>query len=268
MKKLFAVLLVLVMALSAAAYAEEEEWVDFPVRHPDARAFDSCWVSGDAMVRIDAFCRLDGFEMNIVEITGDETFNAWEYIMDYDEETRRLVCNGIGLKSVNTVEDDEIADSYNVYEDGTASFYLGDDGNLYWDDEKESTFQATAFHKIGKFPDVYVSDKATIAVKYAGEDLIYDVDMEMDESENQDWSWSLAGSYDPASDTLPVQGFKLLYTYRDDGELDLDAEQFETEVNAVFTVNEDRTLVCSSDDPAIDGMVFERTWTQLWQWVF
>ena len=71
MKKLMAILMVMAMllSLSAAALAEAEEvpesegwsdetWVDFPVQHPDALAFDSYWVSGDGMVRIDANCRL------------------------------------------------------------------------------------------------------------------------------------------------------------------------------------------------------------------
>ena len=268
MKKLFAILLVLALTVCAAAFAEEEEWVDFADLHPEARSFDSYWVSGDAQVRVNGFCRSDAFEMIIVEMTSDRTFNAWEYIMTYDDDTHMLICDGDGLKSVNTFENGEIVESHNEYENGSASFFLDDDGNLYWDDAMEDTFQATVFHKIGYFPDFYACDRAMIEVRYAGEDLRYDVVLDWANSASETWSWSLSGDYDPATDTLPVSGYKHLYTYNEGGELDLDADQQETEVTAVFTVDENRNLFCSSDDESIDGMTFERSWGNMWQWEF
>ena len=271
MKKLFAILLVLILAMCAAAFAEEEEeeWVPFPELHPEAKAFESYWVSGDAQVRINAFCRDDCFEMIIVEMTGEDTFNSWEYIMNYDDETGRLVCDGVGLKSVNRIVDDEIAEFHNEYEDGYATFFLNEDGNLCWDDAMEPTFQATTFQKIGYFPDFYEVNETMMEVRYAGEETIYDIRIDRPESENQSWSWSLSGRFDPESGTLPVNGFKLLYTYKEDGELDLDADQKEAEVNAVLSLDADDNLVCSSDDGSLDGLVFIRTWTDLmWKWEF
>ncbi len=273
MKKLWAMMLALALApavcVSAFAEAEDTEWVDFPVLHPEALAFESNWVSGDAMIRINGFCRLDAFEMHIVEMTGENTFNSWEYIMDYDDEQHKLICNGIGLKAANTFDaEGMITESVTEYEDGNATFFLNEDGDLSWDDEKEDTFQATVFHKIGSFTDVYVCDRATLRVQWAGEDLIYDVWLDWADSAFASWSWALAGNYDPATDTLPLDGFKLLYTYLENGDLDLNADQHETEVTATFTLDENDYLHVASDDETIDGLLFERTWLNMWQWEF
>lgn len=270
MKKLISLLLALtlVLSLSAAPAEEESEWVDFADRYPEAKAFDSFWVSGDGQVRINAFCRLDGFEMIIEWMTGDDTFTYWEYLMTYDQENHKLVCDGIGLMAENKIKDGEVTESKTIYQDGTASFWLNDQGELCWDDEKEDTFSATTFHKIGNFPDTYTCDRATLELKYAGEDLIYDVNLDWADSAFQSWHWALGGNYDPETDTLPVEGYKLLYTYKEDGELDLDADQHETEVKATFTLNENRNVVISSDDETINGLVFERNWINMWQWVY
>ena len=272
MKKLFAALLSLMIAAAACAMAcaEDEEWIDFPDRYPGARAFESYWVSGDAQVRIDAFCRLDGFEMNIVWMTGEHTFTAWEYIMTYDEETGRLVCSGTGMMTENTIDDaGEITRCDTVYEDGTASFWLNEDGDLNWDDEKESTFSATVFHRIGRFPGTYTGHDITVNVRYAGEDLLYDVNLEHGDGTSVGWNWnSMTGIYDPETDTLPVEGSRVFYTWLEEGKLDLDADLMETEVKAVFRVDGEGRLVCASDDSTIDGLVFDPVLTPMWQWEF
>ena len=122
MKKFFAMMLALAMMLTVCMYAfaetEEAEWVDFPDLHPEALAYESDWISGDAMIRINGFCRLDGFEMHVVEMTGDNTFNSWEYLMTYDDEQHKLVCDGIGLKAANTFDEDgAITESVTEYDD-------------------------------------------------------------------------------------------------------------------------------------------------------
>ena len=266
MKKLLAVLLTLALAICAAADAEENEWTDFADLHPEARAFDSIWVSDDGRVRIDAFCRDDGFEMIIEEMTGADSFNAWEYLMTYDDENHRLVCDCAGLKSVNRIADGEVAESHVEYEDGSAAFRLDAEGNLCWEDEKEATFRTAAFRRIGRFPDSYVCERAGLRIRYTGEDLFYSAVLDWADSAFQNWCWFLNGRYDPVTDTLPVEGIKLFYTYLDDASLDPNADMHETAVKAVFTVSEDRSLVCASDDKTIDGLVFERMWTDMWQW--
>ena len=91
------------------------------------------------------------------------------------------------------------------------------------------------------------------------------------ENASQAWSWSLSGNYDPKANTLVMNGFRLLYTYKADGELDLDADQQDEEVNAVFAFDEEGYLVCTeSTDPAIMGIKFELDPESygMWAWVF
>ena len=97
--------------------------------------------------------------------------------------------------------------------------------------------------------------------------------MWLDKPENasQAWSWSLSGNYDPKANTLVMKGFRLLYTYKADGELDLDADQLDEEVNAVFAFDGEGYLICTeSTDPAIMGIRFEYDPESygMWAWVF
>lgn len=264
--------LCLVLGCGLGCLAEEAAEKTYSELHPEVLAFDSYWVSGDAAVRIDARHTEGGYEMNIVEMTGENTFNSWEYLLVYDEEKKALVANGTGMKYANTFGDGgEIIESQKEYEDGNASFYINDQGELAWSDEKESTFEATLFHRIGYFPGTYLHDRATLRINWAGEDLIYDVNLDWTDSASQSWTWALSGNYDPEAGNLPLSGFKLLYTYKDDGELDLDADQHEAEVNAVFALDDNMQLVVvSSDDDTLAGLAFERdaTFDYMWLWQF
>ncbi len=274
MKKRTALISVLVLALTLcfSVFAEESPEMTYAEMHPDVLAFDSYWVSGDGTVRIDSNATEGGFEMLIVEMTGDTAFNSWEYLLTYDEENKRLVADGTGMKSANRFDETGvITDSQYEYEDGTAYFFINENGELCWMDEKESSFEATVFHKIGNFPGIYVCDRAQLRISWAGEDLIYDVSMDWANSAFESWSWLLSGNYDPETDTLPLSGFTLMYTYREGGELDLEADQHEAEVNAVFAFDEDNILTCvSSDDESLNGLKFEYNpeYYGMWMWEF
>ncbi len=275
MKKLIMILLVLCFSVAAitafAGNAPEKTYAD---EHPGVLAFNSYWVSGDAKIRIDARDSDDGYEIVVVEMTGEKSFNSWEYLLEYDEETKSLVADGNGMKAANTFDETgTITDSQYEYEDGSARFFINDQDQLCWSDDKESTFEATVFHRIGRFPGVYSNSdrEAKLKVNWAGEDLIYDVWLDMPENDTQAWSWSLSGNYNPEANTLVLNGFRLLYTYKADGELDLDADQQEEEVNAVFAFDEEGYLVCpESTDPAIMGIRFELAPESygMWAWVF
>ena len=273
MKKLIALLLVLCFSVAAmTAFAEESAEKTYADEHPGVLAFNSYWVSGDAQVRIDARDSDDGYEIVAVEMTGEKTFNSWEYLLTYDEETKSLVADGNGMKSANVFDETgTITDTKYEYEDGSARFFINDKDELCWTDEKESAFDTVVFHRIGRFPGVYTSDQAKLKVNWAGEDLIYDVWLDKPEDASRAWHWSLSGNYDPAANTLVLNGFRLLYTYKADGELDLDADQMEEEVNAVFSYDEEGYLVCNeSTDPAIMGIRFELDPESygMWAWVF
>ena len=272
MKKIFIILTALCMILASAAFAEETEEKAYWEEHPGVLAFDSFWVSGDAQIRIEGHHTDGGYEINVVEMTGENTFNAWEYLLTYDEGTKSLVADKTGMKSDNTFDETgTVINFVREYEDGSARFFINDDGQLCWDDEKEDTFSATVFNRIGRFPGRYVYDRAQMRVNWAGEGLVYDVWLDWPESASQTWSWMLSGSYDPATDTLALNGTRLLYTYREDGELDLDADQQEEEVTAVLAFDEDGCLVIpESTDPSIMGWHYEPDpgMYGMWMWEF
>jgi hypothetical protein len=273
MKKLIALLLVLCFSVAAiTAFGEEAPEKTYADEHPGVLAFDSYWVSGDAKIRIDADHTDDGYEIVVIEMTGENTFNSWEYLLTYDEETKSLVADGNGMKSSNVFDGTwTITDSRYEYEDGGARFFINDKDQLCWLDEKESTFHTTVFHRIGRFPGVFTSGPAKLKVNWAGEDLIYDVQLDMPENASQAWQWTLSGNYTPAANTLVLNGFRLLYTYKADGALDLDADKLAEEVNAVFAFDKEGYLVCTeSTDPAIMGIRFELDPESygMWAWEF
>ena len=105
MKKLIALLLILCLSAAAmTAFAGEDAEKTYADEHPGVLAFDSYWVSGDAKIRIDAGHTEDGYEIVVIEMTGENTFNSWEYLLTYDEETKSLVADGNGMKSSNTFD--------------------------------------------------------------------------------------------------------------------------------------------------------------------
>ncbi len=273
MKKIIAILTALCLILTAAALAEGAEEKAYWEEHPGVLAFDSYWVSGDAQIRIEGNHTDGGYEMLVVEMTGENTFNSWEYLLTYDEETKNLVADKTGMKSANTFDKEtgDITNSVYEYEDGSARFFINADGQLSWDDEKEDTFQATVFNRIGMFPGRYMYDRAQLKVNWAGEDLIYDVNLEWADSAFETWDWSLSGNYDPATDTLVLRGTKRMYTYKEDGELDLDADQHEEEVSAVFAIDDEGCIVIpESTDPGIMGYQYEPDHGiyGMWMWEF
>ena len=272
MKKLFAILLALCLVLTSAAFAEEGEEKTYSEEHPGVLAFDSYWVSGDAQVRIEGRHTDGGYEMLIVEMTGERTFNSWEYLLTYEEETKSLVADQTGMKSANTFDETgTVTDSVYEYEDGSARFFINDQGQLCWEDGKEDTFSAAVFNRIGYFPGRYLYDRADLKVNWAGEDLIYDVNLDWADSAFQTWNWSMSGNYDPETDTVTVYGTRRLYTYKEDGELDLDADQQEAEVSAVFAFDQEGCLtVAESSDETLTGIRFETDYESwgMWMWEF
>ena len=272
LKKLLAILSALCLVSAAAVSAEEAGETPYWQEHPGVLAFDSFWVSADAQVRLDGRHTDGGYEMLAVEMTGENTFNSWEYLLVYDEETKALVADGTGMKSANTFDETgTITDSVYQYEDGSARFFLNDQGQLVWEDGKESAFQGAVFNRIGRFPGRYAFDGIRLDVNWAGEDLIYDVWLQIPEDGGKTWDYSFSGSYDPASDTLALTGVRRLYTWLADGRLDLDADQLEEEVSASFAFNEEGFLtVPVSTDPAIMGYPYEMDHGiyGMWMWEF
>ncbi len=263
--------LVLALAMGTTAFAEEAG-KNYAELHPEVRQFLSYWVSGDGTIRISAAAAEEAVEMVIIQMTGENTFTSWEYVLTYNAETNTLDADATGMKAENTFsEGGEITESVYAYDDGTAAFSLNEDGELCWEDDRESTFEATTFHRIGCFPGVYDCGGTHLWIRWAGEELIYDLGMDQRIDASRSWSWGLGGIYDPETDRLTVNGFRLLYTYKEDGTLDLDADQQDAEANAVFFFDEEGKLSCESkDDEIMNGLKFELNPTSpdMWMWEF
>ena len=272
MKKLLTVPVILCLILSVFAVAEETGEKTYREEHPGVLAFDSYWVSGDAQIRIDAYHTDGGYEILVVEMTGENTFNSWEYLLIFDEETKSLVADKTGMKAANTFDKTgAVTDSVKEYEDGSARFFINDQDQLCWDDEKEDTFSATVFNRIGRFPGRYVYDRAHMEVNWAGEGLLYDVSLDWADSASETWHWMLSGNYDPETDTLVLNGVRFFCTYKEGGEPDLDADRMEDEVSAVFAFDGEGFLVIpESTDPAIMGYQYEADPEPygMWMWEF
>ena len=89
---------------------------------------------------------MEDYQVSIFEIDSDKDGAFWMYTCDYDAETDSLVSNGeLAEKNTYTGEGTEDYSVEIVYEDGAAAFSLNEDGQLLWDDQKESTGEGRAF---------------------------------------------------------------------------------------------------------------------------
>ena len=149
MKKLIALLLVLVMSIGvAAAFAEEDDMVTYLDEHPEAAGYVSTWIAENGEWRIEVYDEDGGLKLMIVHNLGDGTEDIWEYAATMDTENK-LAAVPLGLHyKLNTATDNW---DVNYYEDGDAVFEITEDGKLNWKDLKEDAGKDLAFEKIGCF---------------------------------------------------------------------------------------------------------------------
>ena len=118
MKKLFAIILVLALALVSVGFAEEEKLPPMP---EEAVVYEGTWVCDRASIEI--IWEEEGFRVFISWGSSASETSEWEYSCYYDAETKSLEAMPTGIHTDNVYgEDGEIVSSTVIYDDGEATF--------------------------------------------------------------------------------------------------------------------------------------------------
>ena len=163
MRKLFAIILALALALSLAGCAAAEEPQN-DATPEEAKPFEGMWMDDRAVAQL--IWEEEGFRILIQWSSSAEECTEWEYSCVYDKETNTLVSvmeNG-SCREVVYDENGEEKSSTTVYEDGTATFSLDEEGRLIWKDAKEDAGKDLHFIKLedDPFEGVWEADRASL----------------------------------------------------------------------------------------------------------
>ena len=149
MKKLFAIILVLALALVSAGFAEEEKLPPMP---EEAAVYEGTWVCDRASIEI--VWEEEGFRVFISWGSSAAETSEWEYSCHYIAETKSLEAMPTGIHTDNVYgEDGEIASSTVIYDDGEATFTLDEEGRLLWHDVKEDAGKDMLFERV-EIPEI------------------------------------------------------------------------------------------------------------------
>ena len=207
MKRWIALLAALVLALLCTVSLAEEE----AVVNPEAlRLYSSEWADGFTNMKI--YAEEEHWRVLIDSADGSL---EWDYCCRYDEEQKRLISlDTDNLKTeIRIDEEGSEIERNELYNDGSASFFLNEEGKLIWDDEKEDAGAGFFFEKIGWFQGVWIAgenidsryelycywdtEEPTEGEVYSG----YKVEIERYEDETYT-HWTYTCIYDAESNTL------------------------------------------------------------------
>ena len=267
MKKLNAILMALVLALTLGCTFAAAEDDSVPPSTPEMKAYESAWISEDGQTLVWIGRQDDGFQIEAVQTTGENAFTSWQYLSNFDAETKSIK-DAQGIKGDYKVTEegkDELIEGSSA-DDVKASFTLGEDGKLTWKDEQAG--KETVLEKIGNFIGSYTYTRGVLSFVWDTHENHYDIMVTWLEEENEKstkvWDYELVGEYDAKTETVNFKGLKQLLTYKEDGEIDTSAKVEEGELEGSFTFNKDGGLVWKSSDGSGDGIVFENDLIPLW----
>ncbi len=253
MRKLIAVLEILVLLLCCACASAEEETVS---PDPEGLAFDSCWVGENLNVHINP--EEEGFRVMITRMDDYPHATCWEYSALYNAETKTLETMPFGRKStISYTEDGTFEFGETEYEDGSASFALDGEGFLIWTDEKEDAGKGIRLEKIGWFDDTtWVCDRASIEMFWEEEG--YKVYVEWGSSAWESTVWMYSCTYDARTNSLVGFGSCENLVYGENSQL-ISSEEVYDFGEVSFTLNEDGGLLWHDEmENAGQDMVFLR----------
>ncbi|MBR3100046.1 MAG: hypothetical protein IKH18_10860 [Clostridia bacterium] len=118
----------------------------FSYEQPEDRYDNSTWTCD--RVNVDIFRAGDLYTVLIHWGSSATESVQWFYICEYDEETDSLSCSGKGVKSELAATDENEPDaiySTDLYTDGSATFYVNENGNLIWNDLTEGAGDGMEF---------------------------------------------------------------------------------------------------------------------------
>ena len=149
MKKLFAIILVLALALVSVGFAEEE---NLPPMPEEAAVYEGTWVCDRASIEI--VWEEEGFRVFISWGSSAAETSEWEYNCHYIAETKSLEAMPTGIHTDNVYgADGEIVSSTVIYDDGEATFTLDEEGRLLWHDVKEDAGKDMLFERV-EIPEI------------------------------------------------------------------------------------------------------------------
>ena len=218
MKKMFSVILTLVLLLSCCASLAEEsaQTTECP---EEARFYEGIWSNVDA--QLEMYWEEEGYKVLITYPRGDGLETDWEYSCLVAEDNS-LVSMPFGIRKEINGDSVEI-----VYEDGEARFYINEENYLAWKNEKEELEIETRFVKLspGDFDGYWVSENCVVEMYFEEEGykiLVREVE----------------------GDNVKETEYSAFYHEEDNTVVTLEGE-------AVFSKNEDGCMVWN-------GIVFER----------
>ena len=149
MKKLFAIILFLALALVSVGFAEEE---NLPPMPEEAAVYEGTWVCDRASIEI--VWEEEGFRVFISWGSSAAETSEWEYSCHYIAETKSLEAMPTGIHTDNVYgADGEIVSSTVIYDDGEATFTLDEEGRLLWHDVKEDAGKDMLFERV-EIPEI------------------------------------------------------------------------------------------------------------------
>ena len=266
MKKVTALLLALMLALTAgctAALAEEDNSV--PPSTPEMKKYESIWVSADGNTRVWIGRQDEGFQIEAMQWTGNDTFTGWGYLANFNKETNSLT-DVLGMKEEHKIIDDrdEVVEGSSV--EGIRASFTFDEGSgaLIWKEEQEGGVDVSLL-RIGNFAGCYVYERAMLDFVWNVHENDYSILLSWGESAFQTWEYQLKGTYHPETETVEFKGLKQLLTYNEGGEIDTSAKVEESEVEGTCYFNENGGLVWKASDVAGEDVVFEKEDLALWE---
>ena len=96
MKKLFALILLLCLTLSAAAVAEDDIGY-YPDDYPESRVYVNTWIAEDNEWRIEVYGEDGSIKPMIIHRLGDNKEDIWEYATALNQDKTALTAVPFGL---------------------------------------------------------------------------------------------------------------------------------------------------------------------------
>ncbi len=219
MKKLFALMLVFCLSLTAVISLAEDDFGYYPDEYPESKVFVNTWIAENGDWRIEVYGEDGGIKPMIVHRLGDNKEDVWEYAMALSEDKTSLVAVPFGLH----YKQDTVTGDWDItyYEDGDATFTINENGRLIWTDLKEDAGKGLEFEAIGNFyGGRWMKDDIEV-IFFDWYDGQYDIRL-YQRGENGEILGDaiLKGDYDPETDTIAAEGcfdpdqpFTVIFSY-------------------------------------------------------
>lgn len=252
MKKLISILLVLMMAVTAAGAAADE------IPQPEGgKKFESDWALGAGLVQI--YYEEEGYRVAVnIEKPEEGTGTLWEYSCDYSEEKDALVSISSSKTeytyNADTGDQEFKDDAYEGIDDENTvtEFTLDEGGLLHWADGRENAGEGLAFSNIGRFEGMWKNEAEETEVDFMWEGMdpdrpYYTVYITRGSGEADTFAqFLMTGTYDANTGKLTASGTCTVFTKNAEGEYDAseDGESYD----AVFSAAEDGKILYETDN--------------------